>query len=207
MVCYSEDMNEIIYGTTNPAKVAQVRDVLEPLGFTVKSLADFATQITVEEDGQTAEENARKKALAYAKELNRLVLSMDVALYIQGLPDDQQPGLHVRRIKDNERATDQELIDYYSGLVGRLGGRVDAYWRYAFALARPNGKCTSFTHDSPRIFVSRPSGKVVEGFPTESLLLDPESGKYISELSPSEVADFWRKTVGNPLVQFVKENY
>jgi inosine/xanthosine triphosphate pyrophosphatase family protein len=200
-------MKEIIYGTTNPAKVKQVRDILAPLGFTVKSLVDFDNKIAVDEDGRTAEENAQKKALAYAQELNEAVLSMDVALYIDGLPDEQQPGLHVRRIDGNERATDQELIKHYSELVGGLGGRVNAYWRYAFALGWPTGKCVSFVHDSPRIFVSQPSKKVVEGFPTESLLLDPESGKYISELSTDEMAKFWQITVGEPLVKFVKENY
>lgn len=200
-------MKEIIYGTTNPAKIAQVKDVLEPLGFKIRGLADFDKKIVVDEDGQTADENARKKAMAYSKEINEPVLSMDVALYIQGLPDDQQPGLHVRRLQDNERATDEELIEHYSKLVDQLGGRADAYWRYAFALAWPNSKCTSFVHDSPRIFVSKPSEKIVTGYPTESLLLDPDSGKYISELSSNEMAAFWRKTVGAPLVQFVKENY
>lgn len=200
-------MKTLIYGTTNPAKVAQVKDILTPLDFEIKSLADFSEQIVVEEDGQTAEENARKKAVAYSQALKGPVLSMDVALYIQGLPDDQQPGLHVRRMKNKERGTDQELIDHYSEIVKGLGGRADAYWRYAFSLAWPDGRCISFNHDSPRVFVSQPSEKVVEGFPTESLLLDPDSGKYISELSAEEVATFWQKTVGEPLVKFVKENY
>lgn len=200
-------MQELIYGTTNPAKVAQVKDVLEPLGFKVKGLDDFDKKLDVEEDGRTAEENARKKAAIYAKGFNRPVLSMDVALYIRGLSDEQQPGLHVRRINGIGRAADQELIDHYSALVASLGGRTDAFWHYAFALAKPDGYCVSFTHDSPRIFVSKPSKKVVGGFPTESLLLDPGSNKYISELSPNEMAEFWQKSVGGPLVHFVKENY
>ena len=62
-------MKEIIYGTTNPGKVTQIRDVLEPRGFIVKSLADFNIKIDVEENGVTAEENARKKALIYAAAL------------------------------------------------------------------------------------------------------------------------------------------
>lgn len=105
-------MQEIIYGMTNPAKVAQVKDVLEPLGFQVKSLADFDKEVAVEENEETAEENARKKATAYAKVLDRSVLSMDVALYIKGLTEDQQPGLHVRRIKKtrNERAIGNSSI-------------------------------------------------------------------------------------------------
>jgi 8-oxo-dGTP diphosphatase len=52
-----------------------------------------------------------------------------VSLYIDGLPDEQQPGLHVRRIKDKARATDQELIKHYTEMVKRLGGRIDAFWR------------------------------------------------------------------------------
>jgi 8-oxo-dGTP diphosphatase len=200
-------MSEIIYGTTNPAKVAQVKDVLEPLGFTVRSLADFDIHITVEEDGNTAEENARKKAVTYAKELHKPVLSMDVALYIDGLTDDRQPGLHVRRIDSHERATDEQLIEHYAKVISDLGGRADAYWRYAFALAQADGSCVSFNHDSPRIFVARPSANVVAGYPTEALMLDPDSGKYISDLSPEEMAGFWRRTVGRPLIAFVRENY
>lgn len=84
---------------------------------------------------------------------------------------------------------------------------MDAYWRYAFALAWPNGKCVSLIHDSPRVFVCKPSNKVVEGFPAESLLLDPENGVYISEMSSDEMAQFWRKTVGDPISRFVEENY
>lgn len=63
-------MKEIIFGSINPAKTAQVRDVLEPLGFEVKSLADFDKQIIMVEDGEAAEENALKKApLVYHKRL------------------------------------------------------------------------------------------------------------------------------------------
>jgi 8-oxo-dGTP diphosphatase len=200
-------MNEIIYGTTNPAKVAQVRSILEPLGFDVRSLADFDTTLTVEEDGETAEENARKKAIAYAQALGKKVLSMDAALYFNDLPDDQQPGLHVRRIHGIERSSDEEMLAYYTDLAKSMGDRVDAYWRYAFALANPDSTCVSFVHDTPRIFVSEPSNHIIEGFPLESIQIDPSSGKYISEMSKEEAATFWQTSIGVPLTQFVQENY
>jgi inosine/xanthosine triphosphate pyrophosphatase family protein len=200
-------MKEVAYGTSNPAKVAQVRDLLQPIGFTVKSLADFDSQITVEEDGKTAEENAVKKAVTYAEELNTTVLSMDVALYFNDLPDDEQPGLHVRRISGKTRPNDQEMLDYYAALAASMGDRVKGYWRYAFALAWPDGRQESFTHDTPRIFVSKSSDKMVEGFPLESLQIDPISGKYISEMDKEEIAEFWRSSIGIPLIQFIQENY
>jgi 8-oxo-dGTP diphosphatase len=200
-------MKEIIYGTANPAKVAQVRDVLEPLGFTVKGLADFNIQITVKEDGNTAEENAVTKALVYAVELGRPVLSMDVALYFNDLPDDKQPGLHVRRIDGDGRPSDEQLLAYYAELAASMGDRLRAYWRYAFALAWPDGRRVSFTYDTPRIFVSRPSAQIVEGFPLESLQINPENNKYISEMDKEELADFWRNSIGVPLRRFVENNF
>ena len=200
-------MKEIIYGTTNPAKVAQVSSVLEPLGFEIKSLADFSQQAPVKEDGETAEANARKKAIVYAHGLGAQVLSMDVALYFNDLPADQQPGLHVRRIRGNERPSDEEMLAHYTELAKSMGDRVNAYWRYAFALARPDGACISFTYDTPRIFVSQPSSKTVEGFPLESLQIDPATGTYISEMSPAEVAAFWQNSIGKPLAEFVQANY
>lgn len=205
--CYHTSVKRIIYGTTNPAKIAQVRDVLEPLGFTVKSLADSHSRIAVEEDGKTAEENALKKAAAYAKELGEPVLSMDVGLYFNALPDSEQPGLHVRRIKGNRRPSDQELLDHYTTLIASMGDELQGYWRYAFALAWPNGKAVSFTRDSPRTFVNKPSVRIVKGYPLESLQIDPGSGKYIPEMTSEELAEFWRSSIGAPLTSFVQEHY
>jgi inosine/xanthosine triphosphate pyrophosphatase family protein len=196
---------EIIYGTTNPAKVAQIRDVLEPLGYTVKSLADFDVRIEVEEDGATAEENARKKAVTYAAALGRTTLSMDVALYFNDLPPDQQPGLHVRRINGHNRAGDDELVEHYARLVAVLGDPAKAYWRYGFALATPDGRCKTFTGDTPRVFAGRPSRARLAGYPLEALQIDPASGKYIADMTPPERADFWRRTVGVMLGKFITE--
>ena len=200
-------MKEIVYGTTNPAKVAQLSSVLKPLGFEVKSLADFSIQTIVEEDGETAEENARKKAISYAKAIGKSVLSMDDGLYFNDLPDEQQPGLHIRRIKGSELSSDAEILAYYADLTKSLGGRADVYLRYAFALSRPDGDCVSFSHDTPRIFVSTPSNTVIKGFPLASLGVDPLSGKYISEMSTDEMANFWQSTIGTPLAKFIQENY
>lgn len=200
------NMKKIIYGTTNPAKVAQVKDVLSPLGFDVQSLADFTQKITVEENGKTAEENARKKATKYAEELGELVLSMDVALYFNNLPAAQQPGLHVRRLNGNEHASDEEMVAHYTHVAQSAGGRLKGYWQYAFALARPNGRCVSFTHNTPRIFTSKPSKTIIKGYPLNSLQIDPVSGAYISEMSKNELALYWRNSIGAPLATFVQEN-
>lgn len=199
-------MKEVIYGTTNAAKVKQLREVLGPHGFAVTSLADFGKEIFVNEDGATSEENARKKALVYARELDKPVLSMDFGLYFDGVPDDRQPGQYIRRFM-NATHGDGAVLAYYAELIGTMGDRINGYWNYAFAIGRPDGECVSFTLDVPRIFVRKPSRKVVPGFPLMSLQIDADSGQYLSDMSPSEMAALWRKSIGTPLVEFVKKYY
>lgn len=58
-------MKEIIFGTTNPAKIIQAQAALDQLGIVVRGLVGFENLPKVVEDGATAQENARKKALAY----------------------------------------------------------------------------------------------------------------------------------------------
>lgn len=202
-------MKQIVYGTKNPAKVAQIQDVLAPIDIEVKSLADFPAVPNIEENGVTVEDNARIKATAYAKALHQTVLSMDIGLYFDNVPDEQQPGQYVRRISGNDRATDEELIKHYSKLIQDAGGETKAYWRYAFALASADEECVSFTSDSaPRYFVSTPAKTITPGFPLESLQIDPESGTYFSDMTWGEKTKAAQATDRNEkLKQFMLENY
>jgi len=88
---------QLLLGTTNPEKVAIFRDLLSPLPLKVSSLRDLRITINVEEDGNSTEENARKKALAYCAASGLPTLAMDAGLSIAGFPDDKQPGVWARR--------------------------------------------------------------------------------------------------------------
>ena len=112
----------LIIGTTNEAKVKQIKGALLPLKFQVDGVKDKSVLPEVIEDGATAQDNARKKAVAYAKVLGATVLSMDNALFIDGLNEKEQPGINVRRINSrDDRSDDQELLNHYSSLIRRLG--------------------------------------------------------------------------------------
>lgn len=131
-------MKEIIFGTTNEAKIKQVRGALSPAGISVEGILHKEMLPEVAEDGKTAVENARKKAIAYAKALSKTVFAMDNALYFDGLKDEEQPGLNVRRMKGYpERPTDEQMLEYYSQLVESLGGKTDGYWEFGVCIASP----------------------------------------------------------------------
>jgi 8-oxo-dGTP diphosphatase len=196
-------MKSILMGTTNPAKIAQIRDALLPIGIAVEGVADKKLLPEIVEDGTTVQENARKKAVGYAKALNRRVFSMDNALFLDGLAPENQPGIHVRRIGGTIAATDEELLDHGAALVESLGGQVNGYWEYGICVADPDGTIFETTLKTPRIFTSKRSEHIVQGYPLESIQIDPETGKYISEMTSKEQAVFWQRTLGVHLRTFM----
>jgi 8-oxo-dGTP diphosphatase len=199
-------MKEIVFGTTNEAKIKQVRGALVPAGIAVDGVKDKKLLPEVVEDGKTASENARKKSIAYAKALGKTVFSMDNALYLEGLPTEKQPGLNVRRINGaSERPTDEQMLEHYSKLIEELGGKVNGYWEFAICIANPQGEYEETVIKSPRIFVSKPSKVMVEGYPLESIQIEPESERYISEMSQNEQDLFWQNAIGKPLLKFVQK--
>lgn len=55
------------------------------------------------------------------------------------------------------------------------------------------------TAASQRIFTSEISSKKSPGYPLESIQLDPQSGKYLAEMSKEEVERFWQDSVGKEI--------
>ena len=76
------------------------------------------------EDGNTPLENARLKAMAYYEAFQIPVFSCDSGLYFDNVPDEVQPGVHVRNV-NGKSLSDDEMIDYYSG----LGKNMETLWQ------------------------------------------------------------------------------
>jgi inosine/xanthosine triphosphate pyrophosphatase family protein len=197
-------MKKLIVGTTNSAKISQVVGALAPLNVAVTGIPNSTSIPDIIEDGQTAPDNARKKALAYAAAIGQPVLAMDNALYLDRLATNLQPGLNVRRIPGHApRPTDQEVLAYYSGLIASLGGTTGR-WEFACCLADAQGIIGETVIVSPRQFVSTPSTQVIPGFPIDSLQIDPDTGVYISEMNATQREVFRRKGFGTKLCEFIE---
>jgi inosine/xanthosine triphosphate pyrophosphatase family protein len=199
-------MKQIIFGTTNQAKIIQAQAALDPLGIEVVGLSGFDNLPKVVEDGKTAQENARKKAVAYCKAIGQPVLSMDNALYVGGLSDEEQPGIHTGRISGfTERPSDEELINYYSDLFQKCGGETTGHWEFAFCLAFPNGVTQQITAVTPlRKFTSNVCQERIKGYPLESMQIDLETNKYVAQMSKDEQDRFWQASVGKELRELFK---
>ena len=95
----------LIIGTTNVAKGRELRELLAPYNFEIKTLRDVAEAIDVVEDGDSFAANARKKALEQALRLQAWVLTDDSGIEVDALGG--RPGIYSARYA-GESATDEQ---------------------------------------------------------------------------------------------------
>ena len=109
-------MNRIVIASNNAGKLREIRDILQPLGFTVVSQREAGISIEVEENGETFAENAALQARAVYEALHCPVIADDSGLLVDAL--DGAPGVHSHRFA-GEGATD---ADRNAKLLELLGG-------------------------------------------------------------------------------------
>ena len=176
---------KVLFATTNPAKIRKYVDKLKEKNIEVLTLKDLSLNIKVEENGKSSLENAKIKAEAYYNASHITTISMDCSLFIEGVPEEKQPGTHVRRVNGKE-LTDDEALEHYIKLVKEYGGKLKAKWVYGMAIY--NGKeAKQITWDKSEFyFVDKPSEKRNSGYPLDSISIMPDSNKYFVDLTREE---------------------
>lgn len=182
---------EILIATSNPHKRDRLAHYLDSLGVSVVSFADVGKNIDIVEDGKTPEENALKKAIAGFKAIQMPTLGVDYWFYIEGISEGMQPGPFVRRIfigseGARKEATDQEMLDYYTGVIRDLGGRTSGLWTSGVALVVAEDKTYTETFTRKTILTSKMSPRRTEGEPLNSIQIDLGTGKYFTDLTAKE---------------------
>ena len=144
----------------------------------------------VPEDGNTPLENARQKAAAYYKAFGMPVFSCDSGLYFDDVPDEVQPGVHVRN-RNGKCLSDDEMIAYYAGLAQKYGN-LKARYKNAICFVRDEAHIYEAMEPSmesePFLLMDRPHSAIrKEGFPLDSLSVDIKTGQYYYDLPPDRL--------------------
>lgn len=185
---------KLLYGTGNLAKLSAMRNRLEQLDIELIGLNDLRVEgknvPEVKEDGNTPLENARLKAMAYYEAFQIPVFSCDSGLYFDNVPNEVQPGVHVRNV-NGKCLSDDEMIDYYSGLVKAYGNLVARY-RNAICFVMDNTHIYEAMEPSMEsekfILTDKPHSTVrKEGFPLDSISLDIKTNKYYYDLTEDKL--------------------
>ena len=193
---------QLLFATTNPAKIAQYRQPLAAHDIELITLADLDFRLNVEESGQTATDNAHIKARAYYDATHLPTLGMDNCLYIEELPAALQPDTHVHRINGRE-LNDDEMISYYTDLVAQYGGRLTAAWHYSLAIHSDAGSADFSWQTKPFYLISRPSPLRRPGYPLDSISISPELNQYFTELPDTDSTLSKTPRTTDDIIQFI----
>ena len=178
---------KVLLGTTNPSKVKRFSNLLKGCDIEFITLKDIDITDEPKEDGATPEENAISKAKFYGQYFD-IVICNDSGLYFEelALDDPRQPGLNIRTPMNMHRLSDDEMIKYYSELIGELGGKVSAYYLDGIAVYY-HGEIYSFMDSEMAqktgafYMIDMASPKRFEGWPLDSLSINKETGVYFVE--------------------------
>lgn len=99
---------DILIATRNPGKIREIQQLLRSLPLKLRLLDEFAEVSSVEETGQTYEENASLKALGYAKQTGVCALADDSGLEVEALGG--MPGVFSARF-GGEHLSDRERTE------------------------------------------------------------------------------------------------
>lgn len=185
---------KLLFGTGNQAKLNVMKIRLKPLGIDLIGLEDLRREgyavPSVPETGNTPLENARQKAMAYYRAFKMPVFSCDSGLYFDKVPDEIQPGVHVRNV-NGRCLSDDEMLAYYTGLVKQYG-TLTAYYRNAICLVLDEIQIFETMDPSvaskPFLLTDTPHSTIRKaGFPLDCISLDLKTGKYYYNLPKEEL--------------------
>lgn len=98
-------MLELLIATRNKGKIREIKDLLKDFDIKITSLDDYPDLPAIEEDGDTFEKNALKKAVTIALYTKKLVMGEDSGLEVKALHNE--PGVYSARFS-GDNATDEK---------------------------------------------------------------------------------------------------
>ena len=187
-------MKHILIATSNAGKLRDFAGAAAPFGIEIATFPNFASLPTVVEDGRTFEENARKKAESYSREVpGEMVLADDSGLEVDALKG--APGVHSARyaadaphLMDNNTDDEANNTRLLRELKDVPPDKRTGRFVCVIAVARDGQTLQVFRGEVEGTILNRPRG--TNGFGYDPLFYFPQIQKSFAELTPEEKAQY-----------------
>ena len=173
-------LNYLVIASRNKGKTAEIRELLSGFPITIKNLDDFGPIPEVEEDGQTFDENAYKKASFTARVLGHPALADDSGLVVDAL--NGAPGVLSARYAGPDATNEQrfqKLLQEMEGITNRK-----AAFECVISLAMPTGPALTYEGRCEGLIAESPVG--TNGFGYDPVFFYPPLKKTFAELTREE---------------------
>ncbi len=173
---------QLVLATRNPHKVREISEILSGTGLTVLSFQDFPDLPEVEEDGETLEENAVKKAATIAAVTGLPSLADDTGLEVDAL--DGAPGVVSARYAGAGATYDDNNRKLLAALAGVPPSRRRASFRCVVALAVPGEPIRCVEGRTDGVILEEPRGQ--GGFGYDPVFLPDGYDRTYAEMGARE---------------------
>jgi XTP/dITP diphosphohydrolase len=177
-------MLTLLVATSNPAKVREILEMLRDLPLNVRTLSDFPGVKVPDETGTTFEENARQKALHYARATGVLTMAEDSGFEVDALR--REPGIHSARYLRADATYPERFEALYSKLKKQKIDSSAARFVCALAVASDSTIVFETKGTVEGQVAKRPAGGA--GFGYDPIFYYPPYGKTFAEVSQKEKA-------------------
>jgi XTP/dITP diphosphohydrolase len=171
-------MPKLLLATSNPGKIREYRFLLDGLGYQITTLAEEGITKIVTESGDNYEQNARLKAITYAKLSQLPALADDSGLEVDAI--DGEPGVKSARFA-GAVATDADKV---SLLLAKLKDvpwkQRTACFKCVIAIATPEGHTKVCYGECHGMIALEAKGE--NGFGYDPIFFLTEIGKTMAEL-------------------------
>jgi XTP/dITP diphosphohydrolase len=176
------EATQVLLGTSNAHKLAELRAILGDLPFTLLSLSDVVAVPDVAETGATFAENAILKATAYASASDLLTLADDSGLEIDALGGE--PGVYSARWVGVDTPYSERFRIILERMAQTPPEQRTARFRCVIAIAGPDGVLATAEGVLEGMIAPEPQG--AGGFGYDPIFYLPPCGRTVAEL-PAEV--------------------
>jgi XTP/dITP diphosphohydrolase len=173
-------INQLVIASRNKGKTAEIRELLSGFPFKIKDLDDFGPIPEVEEDGETFDENAYKKASFTARVLGHPALADDSGLVVDAL--NGAPGVFSARYAGPDATNEdrsRKLLQEMEGISNR-----NAAFECVISIAVPTGPALTYEGRCEGIIAASPQG--TNGFGYDPIFYYPPLKKTFAELTREE---------------------
>jgi len=131
-------MKKLVIATNNPGKLKEIKEIFKELPFDIVSLKDLNINVKIEEDQDTFEGNARKKALEVMRLTGEITLADDSGLEVEAL--NGMPGVLSARfagVNASDEQNNEKLLNMMKDIPYE---KRKARFRCVIAVAFPDGR-------------------------------------------------------------------
>ena len=170
----------LVIATRNKGKKQEIKELLKDFPVEIKNLDDFGPIPHLEEDGDTFDENAYKKASFAARILGLPALADDSGLIVEAL--DGAPGIHSARYAGENATDEQRYLKLLDDMAGKSNRK--AAFGCVISIAVPAGPALTYEGRCEGLIATEPAGS--NGFGYDPVFFYTPLNKTFAQINREE---------------------